>query len=59
LVAQPGACRADTVVAGDGNDVPAQLLDDPSRIRDPLMVRWRRWLCPTSDNHGNDDDGGD
>ena len=58
LVAQAGARGAEPVVAGHGDDVPAQLLDDPSRIRDPFPVRWRLRLCPTPGKHGNDQDRG-
>jgi hypothetical protein len=58
LVAQTGARRVDPVVARDGDDVPAQLLDDASRICDPFPVGWRRRLCPTPRKHGDDQDRG-
>ena len=58
LVAKTGARRVDPVVARDGDDVPAELLDDPSCIRDPFPVGWRRRLCPTPGKHGDDQDRG-
>ena len=57
LVPQAGARGVDPVVAGHGDDVRAQLLNDPSHIRDPFPVRWRR-LCPTTGKHSDAQDSG-
>jgi len=58
LIAQAGARGVEPVVAGHGDDVRAQLLDDPSGIRDPFPVRRRRRLRPTPGEHGDDQDRG-
>jgi hypothetical protein len=47
LVAQADPRRCDAVVTGYRDDVPAQLLDHPTRVRDPFTIRRRRRGRPT------------